>query len=323
MATRVLSLPGWNGSEPSHWQSLWERLDARIVRVEQASWTKPTLEDWKARVVAALEASPEPTVLLGHSLGAILAVHVAGASAAKHVVGAMLVAVPDLEHPSFEALPTMRSFFPVPSARLPWPTTLVWSEDDPWCVPDVSLRLSEQWGAIPFGVGKRGHINADSGLETWPEGLEALRRLRTLAPFCIDPRLAADTHLIGRGPLSELRLFDDARYPWFVLVPRRTGAEDVSQLTVDERAQLEQESAALVAGLHEAFGVDKVNVASLGNVVRQLHLHHVGRRLDDPAWPGPVWGHSPRVSLAAPIREARVSQLFRSAAVLERFTRGQ
>lgn len=321
MTTRVLSLPGWNGSEPTHWQSLWERLDARIVRVEQASWSRPLFAEWKARLEAALAESAEPTVLVGHSLGALLAVH-AGQLKGAPIAGALLVAPPDLDAPDLASANTVHTFRPLPLERLPFPTTLVHSDDDRFLSVPRAQAYAAAWGSTLVNIGKRGHINADSGLETWAQGFELLRALRAKAPFIVDPRLAAETHLIGRGPLSELRLYDDARYPWFLLVPRRSGIEDVGQLSRDDRAMLEAESAALVTGLRDAFAVDKVNVGALGNVVRQLHVHHVGRRLDDPAWPGPVWGHSARLTLAAPIREARVAQLFRNQAVAERFVRG-
>lgn len=318
--TRVLSLPGWNGSEPGHWQSLWERLDPRIVRVEQASWTHPSLDDWRARVEAVIASEKTPVVLVGHSLGATLAVHLGLWT--TQVVGALLVAPPELSLPEFDSLTTVKTFDPVPLAPLPFMSTLVCSEDDRFLSLPRAEAWASAWGSTLVNVGKRGHLNADSGLETWPEGFELLRKLRARSPFSIDPRLASETHVIGRGPLSELRLYDDARYPWFLLVPRRSSIDDVSQLSRDDRAMLEAESTALAAGLREAFAVDKVNVGWLGNVVRQLHVHHVGRRLDDPAWPGPVWGHSPRVPLAAPIREARTSQLFSAGSISERFVRG-
>ena len=123
------------------------------------------------------------------------------------------------------------------------------------------------------------------------------------------------------GPLSELLLFDDARYPWFVLVPRRSGAEELVHLSEDDRETLQAESAALATALKSAFPVDKVNVGALGNVVRQLHVHHVGRRLDDPAWPGPVWGHSPRQPLGVDARERLVEALFAQPGLTQRFER--
>lgn len=115
------------------------------------------------------------------------------------------------------------------------------------------------------------------------------------AGFSLDPRLAADTVPLGRFPLSLLLLMNDATYPWCVLVPRRAGIREIHQLAPGDRAQLLAESCHLAERLAARFSGDKLNVAALGNVVPQLHLHHVVRRRDDPAWPHPVWGRAPRV----------------------------
>jgi len=320
MSARVLSLPGWNGSGPEHWQTRWERLDARVVRVEQASWTEPSLPAWRAGLLEALRASNEPTVLVGHSLGALLAVDCAAAPEARGVVGALLVAPPALASRD-DVPPAVRAFGAAPRARLPFPSTLVVSDDDPFSTASEARAFAEAWGSQVVRIGARGHVDADSALGTWPEGFELLRRLRAAAPFTIDPRLAADTHLVGHGPLSELRLYDDARYPWFVLVPRRAGAEALWHLDDAARAALTRESAVLLEGLEAAFAVDKVNVGALGNVVRQLHVHHVGRRLFDPAWPGPVWGHSARVEAPASLKQERVAALFAQRAVAALFSK--
>ena len=113
--------------------------------------------------------------------------------------------------------------------------------------------------------------------------------------FALDARLAADTVPLGRFPLSLLLLMDDATYPWCVLVPRRAGVTEIFQLAPDDRAQLLAESCHLAEALVERFAAHKLNVAALGNVVPQLHLHHVARFRHDPAWPHPVWGRAPRV----------------------------
>lgn len=321
MSVRVLNLPGWNGSGPAHWQTLWERLDARIVRVEQADWERPSPEAWQARVLEALGRSPEPTVLVGHSLGSVLAAQIASAPEARCVVGALLVVPPDLESSTDELPPAVRGFGPAPLTQLPFPSTLVVSEDDPYLTVSRGRAFASAWGASVVNVGPRGHVNTASNLGTWAEGFELLRLLRAVAPFALDPRLAADSHLVGKGPLSELLAYDDARYPWFVLVPRRQGAEELVHLSPDELGTLQTESTALLTGLRAAFGIDKLNVGALGNVVRQLHVHHVGRRLGDAAWPGPVWGHSPRQPLGEADLERRVGALFSQPAVATLFSR--
>ncbi|MDX2009575.1 MAG: alpha/beta hydrolase [Myxococcaceae bacterium] len=310
MTTRVLSLPGWNGSGPLHWQTLWERLDARVVRVEQASWAEPSLEAWLSRVDAAL-ADGEPTVLLGHSLGAVLAVHAARLESSRAVVGALLVAPPALEGPVPGAPAGLASFAPVPLRPLPFPSVLVHSTNDAFLTAAGARAYAVAWGSERVELGAVGHVNAESGLGAWAAGFELLRRLRARAAFRVDPRLEAESSLVAEGPLSQLRLVDELRYPWCVLVPRVSAAEDVRHLDEAQRSQLEAETHAVVAAVAEAFSPDKVNVAALGNVVRQLHVHVVARRLGDEAWPGPVWGRGPRV----PASSAELGQ--RRARLLE------
>lgn len=110
--------------------------------------------------------------------------------------------------------------------------------------------------------------------------------------FKLHVRLAADCIKVGRLPLSLLLLLNDARYPWFVLVPQREGISELFQLSEGDQQQLCRESAQLSLHMKQAFHADKMNVAALGNLVPQLHLHHIARFRSDPAWPGPVWGHS-------------------------------
>jgi diadenosine tetraphosphate (Ap4A) HIT family hydrolase len=111
-------------------------------------------------------------------------------------------------------------------------------------------------------------------------------------PFELHPRLASDCILVGRLPLSLLLLFNDARYPWFILVPRRPQVGEIFQLCETDQRQLWQESARLARKLMHSFHADKINIGALGNLVPQLHVHHIARFTTDPAWPGPVWGHS-------------------------------
>jgi diadenosine tetraphosphate (Ap4A) HIT family hydrolase len=108
--------------------------------------------------------------------------------------------------------------------------------------------------------------------------------------FELDPRLAADTVVVGRTPLSRLLLMNDARYPWLILVPERDGMVEAFDLPESEQRQLWQEAMAIGAWMKSHFGADKFNVAALGNQVAQLHLHLIARFHSDPAWPGPVWG---------------------------------
>jgi len=116
--------------------------------------------------------------------------------------------------------------------------------------------------------------------------------------FALDPRLQNDTFDCGSFSLCRLLLMDDSTYPWFILVPQRETLHEIHQLSEADRQQLWMESHWLSLWMENYFNFSKLNVAALGNIVKQLHLHHVGRRESDPAWPGPVWGHHPAVPYA-------------------------
>jgi diadenosine tetraphosphate (Ap4A) HIT family hydrolase len=108
--------------------------------------------------------------------------------------------------------------------------------------------------------------------------------------FTLHSRLATDTYVLGRLPLSLVLLAKDANYPWCILVPQREGVREIHQLSLVDRHQLLDESCALAEVMEEAFQSIKMNVAALGNMVPQLHLHHIARFEDDNAWPKPIWG---------------------------------
>ncbi|HED52190.1 MAG TPA: HIT domain-containing protein [Gammaproteobacteria bacterium] len=110
--------------------------------------------------------------------------------------------------------------------------------------------------------------------------------------FELHPRLAADCIPVGHLSLSQLLLLNDARYPWFVLVPARREVTEVFELDEEDQQQLWRESARLARYLKDICVADKINIGALGNLVPQLHVHHIARFIGDPAWPGPVWGHS-------------------------------
>lgn len=114
--------------------------------------------------------------------------------------------------------------------------------------------------------------------------------------FELNDRLRADTLFVGDLPLSRLLLMNDARYPWIILVPRLVDITEIHQLSRSDRQQLMQESCDVAEFIAGHFAVKKMNVAVLGNIVPQLHMHHIGRQENDPAWPGPVWGHSPAIA---------------------------
>jgi diadenosine tetraphosphate (Ap4A) HIT family hydrolase len=106
----------------------------------------------------------------------------------------------------------------------------------------------------------------------------------------IHPQLQADCIVLGRFKLCHLLLIKDANYPWCILVPDHDNITEIYQLDADDQQQLMHESSLLGQALMQNFSGDKLNIAALGNVVPQLHIHHVVRYVGDPAWPAPVWG---------------------------------
>ena len=128
-------------------------------------------------------------------------------------------------------------------------------------------------------------------------------------PFQLDPRLAADTFLVGETPLNQVLLMNDARYPWLILVPRRSDVTEPFQLSEPDQAQLWQESMRLGEAMKAHFAADKLNIAALGNQVAQLHVHHIARFHADDAWPGPVWGIGSAVQYGDAARDALMDEL--------------
>jgi diadenosine tetraphosphate (Ap4A) HIT family hydrolase len=112
--------------------------------------------------------------------------------------------------------------------------------------------------------------------------------------FTLDPRLEADSLPLGRLSLCEVRLMNDSRWPWLVLVPMRQGAVELHDLPPADAASAFEDSLRAGAALKGATGAAKINTAAIGNIVRQLHIHVVARNEGDPNWPGPVWGHGTR-----------------------------
>jgi len=128
-------------------------------------------------------------------------------------------------------------------------------------------------------------------------------------PFDLDPRLAADGPPVAELKLCHVRLVADARFFWLMLVPRRPGVTEIIDLSPADRALLMEEIATVSQVLKELSGCAKLNVAALGNVVPQLHVHIVARNLDDAAWPGPVFGAGTRAQMPFEMRHERVALL--------------
>ena len=129
-----------------------------------------------------------------------------------------------------------------------------------------------------------------------------------MTPFVNHPQIEADSVFVRDLPLCQLRLQNQSLLPWLLLVPRRAEVE-IYQLPASDQVQLTQEIALASKVLTELFGPDKINVAALGNVVPQLHVHIVGRFKNDAAWPKPVWGNLPNEPYGVDELDAMVSKL--------------
>jgi diadenosine tetraphosphate (Ap4A) HIT family hydrolase len=139
-----------------------------------------------------------------------------------------------------------------------------------------------------------------------------MNSIATPAPYVewtLDPQLARDTVTVGDLALSRALLMNDANYPWLIAVPRQAGVVEIFDLDDAARAQLMREVALLGQALKDMTGCHKINIAAIGNVVAQLHVHVVARRRDDPAWPRPVWGAMPARPYAAAERERLVQSV--------------
>jgi predicted alpha/beta hydrolase family esterase len=165
----LLIIPGLGGSGRDHWQTRWQQKLSTARRVEQRDWDRPRCDEWVDAIVAAIGTAARPVILIAHSLGVIAAVHAASRGGAQ-VKGAFLVAVPSQERLAgvAEADPAFR---PYPREKLPFPSVLVASADDPYSEFAQSQALARDWGAKLIDAGSAGHINAESGHGPWPEGL--------------------------------------------------------------------------------------------------------------------------------------------------------
>ena len=131
--------------------------------------------------------------------------------------------------------------------------------------------------------------------------------------FALHEKLAADTLFVASLELCELRLMNDARFFWALLVPQRNNIRESFELPDNERAQLWQEVDRLGAFMMRHTDADKINIGALGNMVPQLHVHVIARSREDAAWPGPVWGAGQAQPLAGDLRQTRLTLLQRFA----------
>ena len=175
-AGTVLTIPGWNGSGPEHWQSIWEAKYSNFRRVEQREWHRPAREEWVDSIESMVQQAASPVYLVAHSLGCVAVAHWAADRDAAGIAGAILVAPPWLS--ASERCPEeLTSFVPIPAMRLPFHSILVASENDPYLPIETAMRLARWWGSEFVNAGRLGHINIASGHGPWAGGERLLERL--------------------------------------------------------------------------------------------------------------------------------------------------
>ncbi|USR78122.1 HIT family protein [Photobacterium damselae] len=127
--------------------------------------------------------------------------------------------------------------------------------------------------------------------------------------FTLHERLAADTSVLGDFPLSRVLLAKEALGPWIILVPKKDNLREIHHLSEQEQIQLIKESCLIAQLLETDYKAEKINVGALGNLVPQLHLHHIARFSDDIAWPGPIWGNTKGIQRPEAVQQALVEEL--------------
>lgn len=174
-ATRVLLLPGWQDSGPTHWQTRWEALHGH-QRVVQGDWLWPRRGDWMARLDEVVQGDVAPAVLVAHSLGChLVAAWAAHSQHTARVHAALLVAPPDPERDDMP--PNLYNWRPIVRQRLPFASMVVASSDDAYCTSARAAEMAADWGSAWCLLGALGHLNGDSMLGDWPEGHALLRSL--------------------------------------------------------------------------------------------------------------------------------------------------
>ncbi len=172
----LLTVPGLDNSGPHHWQSLWER-SCGCTRVELGSWTDPDPISWARNLNDAIAEQTRPVILIAHSLGchAVAWWSRLDEALTHKVAGALLVAPPEVEESPLDA--RVKAFAPLRRGRLPFPSVLAASANDPYAAFGRSKRMARTWGSRLVDVGALGHVNADSDIGEWTYGRFLLERL--------------------------------------------------------------------------------------------------------------------------------------------------
>ncbi len=182
MRLQPIIVPGWKDSGPEHWQSRWALQLPHAVRIAQRDWENPAAPEWVATLAAEVDRARNPVLLIAHSLGCLVSAALPIPLRAK-VAGALLVAPADVERP--DTPECLRGFAPVPCLPLPFQSVVVASDNDPYCRLERARAFAQDWGSRIVVLPGAGHINADSGLGDWPQGLKLFGALRRRATWRI------------------------------------------------------------------------------------------------------------------------------------------
>jgi predicted alpha/beta hydrolase family esterase len=178
MECNVLTLAGLFNSGPQHWQTLWEQQNPQWVRVPHRDWSNPDCHEWVAELDAAIAACEGPPLLVAHSLGTMLVAQWARSGSDLKIAGAFMVCPSDIEADSYPV--DKNGFAPVPMEKLPFPSLVVASTNDPYVTIERARAIAQAWGSKLVDIGEAGHVNGDAGYGQWPEGV------RLLEQFCAE-----------------------------------------------------------------------------------------------------------------------------------------
>lgn len=172
----ALLVPGWLNSGPAHWQSRWQLLRPELGRVDFGEWLHPKVQLWTAALGQAVQACPQPPLLIAHSLGCLATANLMAQPMPPSIAGVMLVAPPDPTRA--DTPPELADFAPPARVRFAVPGLVVISSNDPYAEEAFSLDLAAAWDLEVVRLGAFGHINDSSGLGDWPQGLALFDGLR-------------------------------------------------------------------------------------------------------------------------------------------------
>ena len=176
METQILILPGLGNSGDKHWQTFWHKKFKNSIRLVQDEWDEPIREKWLERLNEVVSKLDRPTILVAHSLAVSLVLHWAETTNNPNIVGALLVAPADVDSPQHTP-DIIRNFSPMPIYKLPFPSIVVASENDPYASFERKKYFAEMWGSDFVNIGEQGHINSESDLKFWEEGQLILQQL--------------------------------------------------------------------------------------------------------------------------------------------------